>query len=72
MSTEHSKIGEGVVQQRIPGLELLDQLFLSISSCSQRFDCGTLFGVRAGCFAQSIERIFVRFHHAYQPIITSR
>src|SRR5258708_24294961 len=70
--TEYSKIGEGVLQQRVPALELLDQVLLPTGTVGQNFDCSAFFRIRARCFAQSIKRIIVRVCHASQGIVISR
>jgi len=47
---EHSKIGKGVLQQRVLRLELLDQIQLPVGLCRQTFDRGAFFRTRASGF----------------------
>ena len=37
---EYTKIEEGVSQQRVPALELFDQILLPMRTCGQNVDCG--------------------------------
>jgi hypothetical protein len=58
-------------QQCVPALELLDEVLLPVGTCSQNFDCSAFFGIRTGCFPQSIKRLGVGVGHARQRVVVS-